>query len=125
MTDTRILVADDSNTIRTLVSTILTRAGYEVVVAHDGTDAVEKARLHHPHLAVLDIVMPELDGYGVCERLKEMGTPWCEIPIVFLTSVKSQALKVLGSEFGAYLNKPVNVDELLRTIEQNLARCAG
>ncbi len=123
MPETKILVADDSNTVRTLVSHILVRAGYDVVTAHDGTDAVEKARTCQPRLAVLDIVMPELDGYGVCERLKEMGSPWCEIPIVFLTSVKSQALKVLGSEYGAYLNKPVNVDELLRTIEEHLAKC--
>jgi DNA-binding response OmpR family regulator len=123
MSHTRILVADDSNTVRTLVTTVLTRAGYEVVTADSGPAALEKARSECPHLAVLDIVMPEMDGYAVCERLKEMGSPWREIPIIFLTSVKSQALEVLGSEFGAYMHKPVNPDRLLKTIESQLARC--
>lgn len=123
MSETKILVADDSKTVRTIVHTLLTEAGYDVVLAADGIQALELARAHRPSLAILDIVMPGLDGYAVCEELLEMGSPWCEMPIVFLTSVKSQALKVLGSEYGAYMNKPVDAGQLLDTIETQLARC--
>ncbi len=123
MSETKILVADDSKTVRTIVSTILSDAGYEVILASDGTKALELARSNRPSLAILDIVMPGMDGYAVCEEFQEMGSPWSEMPIVFLTSVKSQALKVLGSEYGAYMNKPVDSAQLLETIEQQLARC--
>lgn len=123
MSETKILVADDSKTVRTIVSTILSDAGYEVILASDGAKALELAHSNRPSLAILDIVMPEMDGYAVCEKLQDMGSPWSEMPIVFLTSVKSQALKVLGSEYGAYMNKPVDSAQLLNTIEQQLARC--
>lgn len=119
----KILIADDSKTVRTVVAKILMDAGYEVLPASDGLTALELARNVRPDIAILDIVMPDMDGYAVCEKLKEMGSPWSEIPIVFLTSVKSQALEVLGSEFGGYMNKPVNSVQLLATIERQLEKC--
>ncbi len=123
MSDVKILIADDSKTVRTVVAKILVDAGYEVFPASDGVAALELAHDVRPDIAILDIVMPDMDGYAVCEKLKEMGSPWSEIPIVFLTSVKSQALEVLGSEFGAYMNKPVNPLLLLATIERQLEKC--
>ena len=123
MSETKILVADDSKTVRTIVESILSEAGYEVLLAADGSEALRLARDCRPSLAILDIVMPEMDGYAVCEQFQEMGSPWREMPIIFLTSVKSQALKVLGGEYGAYMNKPVQSSQLLDTIEQQLARC--
>ncbi len=92
----RILLADDSKTVRTVVGRALTQPGYNVITAADGVAAVELAREHRPSLAVLDIVMPGLDGYGVCERLKAMGPPWDQLPIVFLTCVNSKALRAIG-----------------------------
>ncbi len=122
MSKIKILVADDSKTVRTMLDAILRGAGFEVMLAADGSEAVELARNCRPCLAILDIVMPEMDGYAVCEQLQQMGSPWREMPIVFLTSVKSQALRVLGSEYGAYMNKPVNSVMLLDTIREQLAR---
>ncbi len=124
MSQTTILLADDSSTVRTMVNKILTEAGYRVISASDGTSAVELARIYRPDLAIIDIMMPELDGYGVCEQLKLMGSPWEDLPILFLTCVKSKALELLGNEYGAYLNKPVCSEQLLSTIDRQLSRTA-
>ena len=124
MSQLTILLADDSATVRTIVDRALTSAGYRVIAASDGASAVELARKYQPDLAILDILMPELDGYGVCERLKQMGEPFDTLPILFLTCVKSRALELLGREYGAYLNKPVQTGELLEAIDQQLSRSA-
>lgn len=120
MTQPSILLADDSQTVRTLVGRALTSAGYNVLVADNGYTAVQMAREHRPTLAVLDVVMPGLDGYAVCERLKAMGPPWTDLPIVFLTCVNSKALELLGNAYGAYLRKPVQPDLLLAVIERQI-----
>ncbi len=122
MSQATILLADDSSTVRTLVDRALTEAGYRVITAEDGASAVELARVHRPDLAILDILMPELDGYGVCEKLKAMGSPWEDLPILFLTCVKSKALELLGNEYGAYLRKPVQTEQLLSAIDKQLSR---
>jgi CheY-like chemotaxis protein len=116
-----ILLADDSQTVRTLVGRALTHAGYTVISANDGVSAVQMAREHRPALAILDVVMPGLDGYAVCERLKAMGPPWDDLPIIFLTCVNSKALELLGKAYGAYLRKPVQPDLLLAEIEKQIA----
>ena len=121
MSQPSILLADDSKTVRTLVGRALTYAGYNVICASDGISAVQLAREHRPSLAVLDIVMPGLDGYAVCERLKAMGPPWEDLPIIFLTCVNSKALELLGNAYGAYLRKPVQPDLLLAEIEKQIA----
>jgi len=116
----QVLVADDSGTIRTQVRQILENAGYDVSVACDGLEAVEQAREKEPALMVLDVNMPSLDGFGVCLELRRMGTPWSEIPIVFLTSSNSHALEILGEEMGAYLRKPVDEAALLQAVHSFL-----
>jgi len=116
MTEPRILVADDSSTVRTQVSQILSKAGYGVATANDGAEAVHLAQRVLPTMMVLDINMPTLDGFGVCLELRRMGAPWSEIPIVFLTSTASHALEILGEEMGGYLRKPVREDELLNAV---------
>ncbi len=120
MSDHTILLADDSSTVRTMLSRILKDAGYHVIAARDGREALELAQTCNPSLAILDIVMPELDGYGVVERLKEMGSPFDQLPILFLTCVDSKALELLGDEYGAYLRKPVKPEVLLDAIQSNL-----
>ncbi len=124
MSKMTILVADDSSTVRTMVKRILEEKGYAVVTATDGVEAIALTREHRPDLAILDVVMPQLDGYAVCEQLKQMGAPWSELPIVFLTCVRSRALELLGQEYGAYLNKPVQAEPLLLAIEDNFSRSA-
>ena len=116
----KILVVDDSRTIRTLLQKVLSHAGYEVFVAENGRHALEMMSCE-PDLMVLDVLMPEMDGYGVCEELKHYGDRFKDLPIIFLTSVQSHAMELLGSEFGAYLQKPVQKDELLATVAQRLS----
>ncbi len=120
MSAPHILVADDSGTIRTQVRKILENAGYQVAVTRDGAEAIDAARSAVPTLMVLDVNMPALDGFGVCLELRRMGTPWCDIPIVFLTSSNSHALEILGDEMGAYLKKPVSEADLLHTVRSFL-----
>jgi DNA-binding response OmpR family regulator len=116
MPRSRILVVDDSHTLRVQLSRTLSRAGYDVRLAADGAEAMSKMREEPPDLLILDIQMPDMDGYGVCQELKRMGTPWNELPIIFLTSIESRALDLLGSAMGAYLRKPIGDAELLGTV---------
>ncbi len=118
MTSPRILVVDDSTTIRLLLKRTLVSAGYDVTIANDGLQALDIAKSGCPDLAILDIRMPFLDGYGVCQEFKAMGPPWSDVPIVFLTTLNSHALELLGDEMGAYLKKPVCPDDLLQIVRQ-------
>jgi CheY-like chemotaxis protein len=113
----KILVVDDSNAVRVQIKRILNDAGYEVITAENGQQALEQLS-EDPDLMVLDVMMPELDGYGVCERLADMDGRYDQLPIVFLTSVKSHALELLGQQYGAYLNKPVDEAEFLSTVRE-------
>ena len=91
-----------------------------MIEARDGREALEKVQQEKPTLAILDIVMPELDGYAVVDQLQHMGEPFDKLPILFLTCVDSNALELLGDKYGAYLRKPVNADRLLKAIDQHL-----
>ena len=119
----KLLVVDDSQSVRLTVKRILSNAGYDVITACDGFEAIEKLP-EEPSLVVLDVNMPGLDGYGVCEKIREMGPKYESLPIVFLTSLESRALEMLGREFGAYLNKPVHEQQLLSVVEQQLTQTA-
>jgi DNA-binding response OmpR family regulator len=118
----KILIADDSATVRTQVSRALTGAGYEVVEATNGIAAVRAASAEPPLLAVLDIDMPYLDGFGVCQEIKQMGAGWTEVPIIFLTASRSHALEMLGEQLGAYVQKPISPEVLLEVVERLLAK---
>ncbi|QEG20658.1 response regulator [Mariniblastus fucicola] len=120
MTMSTILVVDDCQTIRLAVKRILTEAGYSVIVARDGEEALTKLA-ENPALIVLDVNMPGLDGYGFCERMSREDPVYQDIPIVFLTTENSRALEMLGREMGAYLQKPVNDNDLLSVVETQLS----
>jgi len=117
---TTILLVDDSATIRVRVSRILQQGGYQVITASSGEEAIKKMDHHPVDIAILDIVMPGIDGYQVCELLKAQGSPFGNLPIVFLTSVKSKALDIMGAQFGAYVNKPVKPAVLLTKVREAL-----
>jgi CheY-like chemotaxis protein len=121
MATPKLLVVDDSQSVRLTVQRILANAGYDVITACDGLEAIEKLQ-EEPWLVVLDVKMPGLDGYGVCEKIRELGFRYEDLPIVFLTSLESKALEMLGREFGAYLNKPVCEQQLLTVVGQQLAQ---
>ncbi|MCA9152081.1 MAG: response regulator [Planctomycetales bacterium] len=116
MTPPKVLVVDDSRTVRTIVHRTLTNVGYEVITASDGLESLEVVQRDLPQLAILDIRMPYLDGYGVCQELQRLGEPYSKIPIIFLTTLESHALELLGDELGAYLQKPVRPQQLLDTV---------
>ena len=121
MSKPKILVVDDSFTIRVKISQILRSAGYKVLTANDGAAAVQLVLREQPALMILDVKMPKLDGFGVCEQVKRIQPSSPTIPIVFLTSLESQALEELGQEFGAYLKKPVDPAELLAVVGKTIS----
>lgn len=120
---TRILIAEDEPDLLQVVQYLLEREGYEVVTATNGDDALRLAQMHRPQLAVLDVLMPGMDGFQVCQRLRE--DPATEdIYILFLTAKGTQADKKIGFQVGAddYLTKPFTQTEFLARVRAMLAR---
>ena len=112
-----ILIVDDSATDRTLAGKLLEREGdFSITFATNGCEALEQICAERPFLAVLDINMPALDGYGVCQELERLGGPFERLPVILLTKLRSRALEILGGELGAYLQKPVDRDQLLEAV---------
>jgi CheY-like chemotaxis protein len=121
----KILIAEDERDIRDLITFTLQFAGYEVVSAANGNEAVEMARVEMPDLIMMDVRMPVMTGYEACRLLKEDG-PTQHIPIVFL-SAKGQEQEVQsGMDAGAvdYILKPFSPENLTRRVEEILARSA-
>ncbi|OYP28338.1 response regulator [Rhodopirellula sp. MGV] len=120
-----VLVADDSLTVLRLIDRTLREAGYRVLLAEDGRRAVTCALSENPDLVVLDINMPELDGYGVCHELLANPDWDSRTPVIFLTSASEPHLSVLGEELGAFLSKPTEPDLLLETVAKLIHRKAN
>ena len=122
----KILVVDDEPDALELVGFNLKRAGFEVLTASDGTEALKKARELLPNLIVLDLMLPELDGLEVCKILR--GHAQTEaIPIIMVTAKAAEIDRVLGLELGAddYLTKPFSPRELVLRIRNLLGRRPG
>jgi CheY-like chemotaxis protein len=120
MTEARgalILVADDDGDVRELVVFRLERAGYRVVTAADGQEAVDVALERSPDVCVIDVMMPKLDGYQVTERLRA-SPALADVPIVLLTASVQDAAVNRGFEVGAsdYIKKPFGPQELVERI---------
>ena len=118
-----VLVADDDEDILQLVSFRLERAGYNVVTAGDGQQALAAAREHKPDLAVLDVMMPGLNGYEVTRQLRADAAT-AQIPVILLTARVQEADVSRGFEAGAddYLRKPFSPQELRSRVQAILAR---
>jgi len=118
-----VLVADDDEDILQLVSFRLERAGYNVVTASDGAKAIAAAREHHPDLAVLDVMMPGMNGYEVTRALRA-DEQTAAIPVILLTARVQEADVSRGFEAGAddYLRKPFSPQELRSRVQAILAR---
>jgi twitching motility two-component system response regulator PilG len=116
---TKVLVIDDSNTIRRSAEIFLRQGGYEVVLAEDGFDALSKVTDHAPTLIFCDILMPRLDGYQTCAIIKR-NPRFTHVPVIMLSSKDGLFDKARGRMVGSedYLTKPFTKEQLLRAVEQ-------
>lgn len=117
----KILVVEDSSTIRKVISVTLSQNGYEIIEAGDGLEALGKLNETSPDLILLDIILPRMDGYKILSIIKENPDFW-EIPVIMLTSKDGILNKVKGKMAGsaAYLTKPFDPVQLVETIERHL-----
>lgn len=114
----KVLVIDDSNTIRRSAEIFLKQGGHEVLLSEDGFDALSKVNDHLPDLIFCDILMPRLDGYQTCAIIKR-NAKFSNIPIVMLSSKDGVFDKARGKMAGSqdYLTKPFTKDQLLKTVQ--------
>lgn len=118
--DKKILIVDDEKPIADILKFNLQKEGYSVELAFDGQQAIEKTHKFIPDLILLDIMLPKMDGFAVCKKLRESF----QMPIIMLTAKEEEVDKVLGLELGAddYITKPFGVRELLARVKANLRR---
>ncbi len=119
----KILVVDDEADAVELISFNLKAAGFEVVAAADGAEALKSARLHAPELILLDVMLPEIDGLEVCKLLRR-DPATAAIPVIMLTAKAAEIDRVLGLELGAddYVTKPFSPRELVLRVRKLLER---
>src|SRR3954447_18770024 len=127
MDNPRVLVVDDEPNIRDLVQVALRFHGFEVITAGTGDEALRRARDDAPRLIVLDVMLPDLDGFEVCRRLRERGE---EPPVIFLTARDTPSDTVTGLTLGGddYVTKPFSIDALVarvRTVLRRTVSAAG
>lgn len=118
--DRKILIVDDEKTIVDILKFNLEKEGFQTVEAYDGEDGLAKALSEQPDLILLDLMLPKMDGFEVCRKIREkMSTP-----ILMLTAREEEVDKVLGLELGAddYITKPFSVREVMARIRANLRR---
>ncbi len=117
----KILLVDDEQTLAKALRVSLEREGYDVTVVYDGAAALEAFAQALFDLIILDVMLPKMDGFAVCQRIRQTST----VPIIMLTAKSEDIDRVLGLEIGAddYLTKPFNTRELLARIKALLRRC--
>jgi DNA-binding response OmpR family regulator len=123
VTATNVLVVDDDDDVRALVMTVLERAGMTTIGAGDGREGLRRLYEVRPDLVILDVAMPELDGWQTLERIRELG----DVPVLMLTASTDELEVVKGLRAGAddYLTKPFGRQELVARVEAILRRAAS
>ena len=118
----KILVVDDSKTIRRSAETLLSKEGCQVITAIDGFDALSKIAAHQPDIIFVDIIMPRLDGYQICSLIKH-NKVFRQTPVIMLSSKDGLFDRARGMIVGSdqYLTKPFTKDELLGAIESHVS----
>ncbi|MDY4167992.1 MULTISPECIES: response regulator transcription factor [Eubacteriales] len=121
MPNQKILIVDDDQNICELLRLYLAKEGYETLIAHDGEKALELFEQNKPNMVLLDVMMPRMDGWEVCRRIRAQGNT----PIIMLTAKGETFDKVLGLELGAddYVVKPFDSKEVVARIKAVLRRC--
>jgi DNA-binding response OmpR family regulator len=118
--DETILVVDDEEPIAEFLQLNLVREGFKVALAYNGKDALKAVHQHKPHLILLDVMLPDMDGFDICRKIRETTS----VPIIFVTARDEDVDKILGLETGAddYVVKPFNPKELVARIKAILRR---
>lgn len=118
----KVLIVDDEKPISDIVKFNLTKEGYQVLTAFDGEEALKLVFEHDPDLILLDVMLPKMDGFQVCRKVREK----LNTPIIMLTAKEEEVDKVLGLELGAddYITKPFGMRELMARVKANLRRVA-
>lgn len=118
-----ILIVEDEQNIVDILSFNLSREGYDTLEAYDGPTGLQLALENDPDLILLDLMLPGMNGFDVCRKIRESGS---SIPILMLTAREEEADKVLGLELGAddYITKPFSMRELLARVKANIRRVA-
>ena len=124
--ETKVMVVDDSATIRRTAESLLSREGYTVITAEDGFEALPKIVESHPDIIFLDIMMPRLDGYQTCSVIKHNST-YKSIPVVLLSSKDGVFDKARGKLVGSeqFITKPFTKEDLLDAIAQHARKPAS
>ncbi|MGI6578139.1 MAG: response regulator [Eubacteriales bacterium] len=119
--DKKLLIVEDEKSIIDILSFNLRREGYETIEAMDGETGLALAKSDNPDLILLDVMLPKLDGFEVCRKLREQGAT---TPVIMLTAREEESDKILGLEIGAddYITKPFSMRELLARIKANIRR---
>ena len=123
MANEKILIVDDDKNICELLRLYLNKEGYQISLAHDGQAAVDTVEQQHPDLVLRDVMMPKMDGWEVCRRIRAAG----DTPVIMLTAKGETFDKVLGLELGAddYVVKPFDAKEVVARIKAVLRRCSA
>lgn len=118
--DEKILVVDDEKPISDILKFNLLKEGFKVITAFDGEEALKMVSAEQPDLILLDVMLPKMDGFQVCRKVREKFS----IPIIMLTAKEEEVDKVLGLELGAddYITKPFGMRELIARVKANLRR---
>ena len=119
----KILVVDDERPIVDILKINLQKENYMVFEAYDGEEAISKAQAINPDLILLDVMLPKLDGFSVCKKIREKSS----VPILMLTAREEEVDKVLGLELGDddYITKPFSIRELMARIKANMRRSSN
>ncbi|MCX8075208.1 MAG: response regulator transcription factor [Clostridia bacterium] len=120
MNDKKILIVDDEKPIVDILKFNLEKEGYTTIEAYDGEEAVQKALSENPDLILLDVMLPKLDGFTVCKKIRQS----LNCPILMLTAKEDVVDKIIGLELGAddYMTKPFSIRELIARIKANLRK---
>jgi len=120
MSTKKVLIIEDEKSIADIIRFNLVKEGFETDTAYEGRTGLEKALSIKPDLILLDVMLPEMDGFQVCKKVREPST----VPIVMLTAKEEEVDKVLGLELGAddYITKPFGMRELIARIKANIRR---
>ena len=122
-TQKTVLIVEDEKNIVDILRFNLQREGYRTLEAYDGKDGLDKAVSENPDLILLDVMLPQMNGFDVCRTLRAQGS---NVPVIILTAREEESDKVLGLEIGAddYITKPFSMRELIARVGANIRRTA-